>query len=494
MTQHERIHQSLARLGQSVTPAASFENDVMRRIGQLGPARPGRVGRTRRILMKSTIGVAACTLLAVGAWVVLGTATPSLYAQAVEAMEKARTIHIVGKSLQDGKMVKMMEAFYERDVGVAEFTYSKDQPYFRVDDGTHCWRRRGSGPVVRSRSRDPVGMPRKVFRATTELLKGQQDARRDAGGDRIIDGAACKQYVVLRSDGRFRALIWIDGRNRLRRFDKQQPSGSGWQTYRTLAIQYDVPIDRSRFQVKTPPGVTVLDAEQLLAQFAPAKAIFKKELMGLIFAVHDLQRCDNGMIFIVCSTRPSEAVVRELGAAEGISYGDFQLDSSWKRVAGKERYYQAIHIASLSYRGTEVRWVLLHPLGDWPQPMETCELSAYVYTGGKLQEKYTQAGQDWYKRFSPLAELPLPGQPVPLGEVIAKVHADALAAEPLEGNVGILEASRQDEQGRWSRRHRRPSELPPHQFAEEVQAELEHLEQMRQQQAQQRAASDKPGG
>jgi len=449
--------------------------------------------------MKATIGVAACIAIALGAWVVLGTATPSLYAQAVKAIEQARTVHAVGKRLQDGKMVKMMEAFYERGVGMAEYDYSEKHPFFRIDDGKYCWRRSGNGPLVQSKSEDPAGIVKKVVRATTRLLEGEENARREPAGDRAIDGAVCKQYVVLRSDGRFRALIWIDQKDRLRRFEKQQPKADDWETYQTVTVEYDVRIDRSRFQVKIPPAATVVNAEQVLAGFALEKAIFKKELMGLIFAVHDLQRCDNGMIFIVCSTRPCPAVIREFGPIRSHTdgsavYGDFQLDGSWKRVDGKERYYQPIRLANLYHDGMYVQWELLHPLGAWPQPMETCELSAYVYARGKLQEKYTQAGQNWYKRFGPLAELPLPGQAVPFGEVVGKIHADALALEPLDGQAWVIEASRQGPDGQWTTRYRRPSELPPHQFAEEVQGELEHLEQFRQQQAQRRAAGGKPGG
>lgn len=486
MTRDDQIREALTRVGRRVTPPESFRDGVMRRIDRAGLAPARRPGRTRRILMRSSIGIAACVAVGIVAWVVVGTAAPeTLYAQAIKAIEQARTVHIVGRELRDAKWVKAMEAFYERGVGVAEYGYGEGRSFFRIDDGKHCWRKTGSGPLVRSQSADTLGIVKKAFRSAAKALEGQQNVTRDPEGDRVIDGVDCRQYVLLWSQGRLRTLIWADDADRVRRFEKQRPAGDKWETYRVVEIRYDIPIDRSRFQVKTSPAVTVIDAEKLLAErFSLEKALFEKELMGLIFAVHELQHCDNGMIFVVCSLRPSEAVIRELGPIHSatmgsIVYGDFQLDSSWKRVDGKERCYQPIHLGSLQYDGMDAKWLLLHPLGAWPEGTTTCELSAYVYTRGKLQEKRTQAGLEWYQRFRPLAELTLPPIKLPLKEVIRAIYADVLATEPISKYAYLLEASRLGRDGKWTQRYRRPSAFTPEQFAEEVGREFEHLEQMR---------------
>ena len=495
MTLDESIQKSLSGLGELLTPPASFADEVMRRVDQLGPGVPGRTGRG----MRSSIGIAACITIGVVAWLVLGTAAPqTLYAQAIKAIEEARTVHMVGRQLREAKWVKAMEAFYERGVGVAEFSYGEGHSFFRIDDGKHCWRKTGSGPLVRSKSADTLGIVKKAFRSAAKALEGQQNVTRDPKGDRAIDGVDCKQYVLVWSQGRLRTLIWVDDRDRVRRFEKQQPAGDGWETYRVIEIRYDVPIDRSRFQVKTSPAVTLIDAEKLLAErFSLEKALFKKELMGLIFAVHELQQAEDGMIFVVCSLRPSEAVIRELGPIRSATmgskvYGEFQLDSSWKRVDGKERYYQPTTLGSLQYDGMDAKWMLLHPLGDWPEGTATCELSAYLYTRGKLKDKRTQAGLEWYRRYKPLTELALPPIKLPLKEVIRAIYADVLAVEPIGEGAHLLEASRLRPEGTWSRRYRRPSDFSLEQFAAEVQGELDHLEQLRREWRQRDKARSRP--
>lgn len=491
MTRDDRMDRRLERLGGMVTPPATFERDVMGRIDQLAPPGRRRPGRARRLLMRSSIGIAACLAIALVTWLVVSTAAPqTLYAQAIKAVEKARTVHLVGRQLRDGKWAKEVEAIYERGVGVAEYRYRGGKTVFRIDDGKHCWRRAGDGPVVQSRSAGLTltGIIKKLFRTTVEKIESQEDVIRDRTGDKAIDGVRCRLYVRRRPDGSTRKRIWIDNAGRLRRYELQRSGDGGWETCSEVTVRYDVPIDSSRFQPPIPADVTVLDAVKAIEKrFSLSDAAFFTEVMGLAFAVHDIQRCDNGMIYVACSLRPTAATVEKLGAIRSETtgvldtvYGDFQLDSSWKRVDGKERSYQVVRLGRAYHDGLQVQWVLLRPRGEWPKGTNTCELSAYIHTRGKLQQQRQRAGQKWWRRYRPLAVLPLPPEAAPLKKIVAGVYAQAVSLEPLPGNVYLREASRLGKDGRWMYRSRRPSEMTSEEFLGEVMLQFEHLEAMRQ--------------
>ena len=486
MTRDDRIREALARMGGLVTPPASFEDGVMRRIERRPGAPTLRFRRMRRWMMRSTIGAAACVLIGLVVWFGLVKAPETLYGQVLAAIEKVGTVHLVVKEHRDGQWVKLAEAWYERGVGCAEYEYRDNNVKMRIDNGTYQWSHRSDQDfAVRARSKGKLRLVEKTLRANARVLEDEKRFKRDPSGDKEINGVKCRLYVRTYPKKTTEVHLWIDGADRMRRWERRRQRDGKWETYQVVNVQYEVPIDRSRFQGKFGPSVRMIVATDLMeARFGLEKAVFKKDLMGLVFAVHELRRCDNGMIYVVCSIRPSQAVIRELGAISSVTmgrkvYGDFQLDSSWRRVNGKEWSYQPIRLGELYHDGVQVTWVLLDPLGAWPKDAETCELSVYAHTRGKLQEKRKQAGLEWWRRFRPLAELALPAEKLPLKEALEKVHADALAAEPLDGYVGLLEASRQRKDGTRSRVHRRPSEISPEQFADEIEREFEHLEQMR---------------
>ena len=500
MTPKDPIDQRLERLGAALTPPAAFQEDVMGRIDPLSLPGRHRRWRARRILMKSSIGIAACLAIALAAWLILSAVGGDpLYAQVIEAVGKARTVHLVGRQLENGTWTKEMEAFYERGVGVAEYGYRRDgKTELRIDNGKHCWRRTGDGPVVQSKSADLLGIIEKLFRMTVEGLTSREYTR-DPTGDRAVDGVKCRLYVRQRPGGSDRRRIWIDLEGRMRRWEEHRSAEQGWETCGEVTVQYDVPIDPSHFQPPVAPAATVLNAGGLLEeQFGLENAIFIKEVMGLAFAVHDIRRCDNGMIFAACSLRPLPETVRKLGAIRSETmgdtvYGDFQLDTSWKRVDGKERSYQPISLGTAYQDGLQIQWVLLHPLGDWPKETPTCELSAYVHTRGKLQQQRQQAGEKWWRRYRPLTVLPLPEEAIPLKRIIAGVYSQAVMLEPLAGPVYLNEAARPGKDGMWSSRCRRPSEMTPEEFLGQVLLEFEGLE-LRRQEWKRKAEAAKAGG
>jgi hypothetical protein len=284
----------------------------------------------------------------------------------------------------------------------------------------------------------------------------------------------------------------------MRRYEEQRSVEGKWETREEVTARYDLPIDRSRFQPPIAVETTVVNGAELLEKWLSLdKALFVKQVMGLVFAVHDIQRCDNGMILVVSSLRPAPETIKSLGPIRsetrgGAVYGGFGLSRSRKRVDGKERYYQPINLGSAYKDGVEIRWSLLHPLGDWPKDTATCELSVYIYALGKLAQQRRQAGEK-LRRYGPMTVLPLPDKATRLGKVIGGVYSQAVALAPLAERVCLREAGRHNSGMGLSYRLRRPSEITAEEFGRQVRLEFQRLEAMRQE-SKRKTEAPKAGG
>ena len=449
----DELQLQLDELGRRLGREASVVDRVMRRIDQMPEARSPRSHHLRRLIMKSSLGIAACAVVGMVAWLVFSiAATETLYAQVNKAIEEARTIHIVVKRLQEGQWVKHGEVFYERGVGVAEYSYRDGRTsYFRIDNGRNAWMKGRHGYIVRSTSSDPMGIVKKMFRQTTDILQGKRNATRDPNGDTIVDGVPCKLYVRTEpAMSGWKMRVWIDEKGFMRRYEKRHKRDGKWETYSIFEARYDIPIDRSLFALEDVPEIKVIDRDKLFeTKFSLEKALFKKETMGLICAVHELKRVEGDMIYLVTSIRPTAATIMEFGRIDPIAgggcstYGDFMIGTGWKRVDGGERSYQPVTIAQINNDGLSAQWTLLQRKGSWPEEVKDFELSASVYTRWELQERLKAEGKEWWQRFRPMTTLPLPEKETPLAIVVYRTYADAASLEPVVFSVRLSGSPRE---------------------------------------------------
>ena len=399
-----------------------------------------------RIIMRSrTTKLAAAAAIIIG---VLGLLVfygngETLYAQVIEAIGNARTIHAVSKRLDNGQWAKRTEIWYDQDRGIVETSWDKGKKiYVRIDNGKYMWKyRSGSNFAKRSKTVDPIGLARKVL--NVDSFKKQ--AIRDPSEDKVVDGIRYLAYIRSNPENTFRMLTWLDEAKRIRGWEKIRLLGSGqWETYCIGEVEYNVELNSEIFEPDFGEDVEIVEVDiKLDEHFDLEDALFIKEELGLIFSVHELARCDEGLIFAVSSIRPADAW-RDTARAEsgrlGVwHYGSFQFGSSWKRldIYGRGLSYQPISLAEVYQADVQVKWTLFLPQGFEPGGAEKCELEVYMYNHGALAKKRSELGLPTRERFKPIAVLPLPKESIALAEVMDEVYSTTNELEPFVASTRL---------------------------------------------------------
>lgn len=385
--------------------------------------------------MRPRYKVAASFLLlagSLGMFLYLLSTPQSLYAQALAAIYSARTIHVVGVDPRKGDD-KAYEIWYERGVGVNETAYYNGDKEVRIDDGTYQWRYSSAkNYAAQTMSTDPIGVVTKILNVDKFL----RTAVRDSAGDKEIDGFHCALYISSYPNNpeASQLLTWVDEDWRIRQFEELHLRDGKWITVELMKVDYDIPVDRKQFAADFGPGVNIKSfiAERSIENmFDLEDAMVTREVFGLVFAVHELKRCENGFVYVVSSIRPSQETIRELGPIISVKggpsdeYGSFGLKPPWTRDKQdyyEQRWYQPCDLAQISHNGIDVIWYILIPEGTWLEKAEQLELGAYVHTRGRLQKKLEEAGMKWFDQFNPLVTLPLPDKTSSLSETIKEVH------------------------------------------------------------------------
>jgi hypothetical protein len=392
-----------------------------------------------RIIMKSkTTKLVAAAIIVVALFLLFSKSQTTLYAQVVKALENARTIHVVSNAMIDGQWKKVVEIWYQKGIGEKRILWHRGKEDVRIDDGEHVWEyASGDDFAVQRKSTGHIQLPGEI-RDVQRYLKA---CERDATGDKVIDGFSCELYIATRQDDthRTRMMFWVDQQKRLRRFEEYVLQNGEWMADELGEVEYDTKLDPGIFTADFGVDIKVFEGDKILEEhFRLDKAIYVKEALGLIFAVHKVERCEGNMPYVVCSIRPTEETkrkVRSQGPAAW-NYGSFHLGSSWKWVdvsARRDRCYQPVNLAQIYDAGLQVRWELLAPMGSWPEHVDECELEVQISATGKLNQLRTQSGLSCRERFKPITTLPLPNEETSLAQVLKEVHLVATMLEPFVG-------------------------------------------------------------
>ena len=393
-----------------------------------------------RIIMKSRmtkLAVAAIVIIVV--LVVFNSSDPTLYAQVIKAAKKARTVHITGLSPKDGQLQIRNETWYERGAGIKTAWKRNEQDQLMLDDGDFRWEySQGNTFAVRHKSLGIDDLPREITEPGHYLNK----CTRDTSGDMIINGLLCKLYTGFysgKSDST-RLMFWIDQHNQFRRFEEKILEDGVWKTVEVCQVEYDIDFEESIFQPDFGSDIKIVKANDMLNKpFELEDALFKTEEMGLIFAVHELKRCQNDLIFTVTSLRPTEATRQEIKDKQSAAwnYGNYQLGSCEERIDDNWTGYSPRELAWIYHNGFLVRWTVFIPTGF--EKVDQCKFELYyLYARGKLAAKRKNAGLPDRIRFNPIATLPLPDTKVDLESQISNVYNLVKALEPIVGEKRLL--------------------------------------------------------
>lgn len=442
----ENIKQSIKKLNITASPElhdrvlGSLLNTMEESTKQPSAAKQSN---TWRMVMKGrfiTLSLAAIIMIGVIAFfIVIGNSQKTLYAQVMTALEKTNTCYVVGNRLRDGRWEKGIEAWYLHNAGVVEETWRDNKLLSkRIDNGQFMWLYRpGNNLVTRSESLDPLGVVANIL----DVRKITERVIVDPDNDKVVDGERYFAYVSSKEEDTHQILFWLDEMKRLREWEKRHVADNGqWQTYRAGRVEYNIEVESRIFAADFGPDVRIVELDKILDEyFSLDKAIFVREELGLVFAVHELKRCQGDLIYAVCSIRPT-GLTRKKVKSSGprvLDYGSFAVGNAWRHLDdyGRGRSFGPIRLAHAYHAGLDVRWVLFFPQGFEPEGPKECEFEIYLSTHGNLRKERTKDGLTIEQNFKSIAILPLPEEQVALQEVMDDTYYAIMELEPFVGST-----------------------------------------------------------
>jgi hypothetical protein len=313
-----------------------------------------------------------------------------------------------------------------------------------------------------------------------------------------IRGIACQAHVAeprVVNETRLRWVIWVDSQRRGQRSEEQRLVAGQWVADARCEVTYDRPLPDDRLKPRFGPGVEIVDLVEC-RPFNVKESLLQGTVLGLVVAVHEVERLDNGSVLLMWSIRPTQETLQQLGpityrpAAAINVYGDAVVESDWKQV----RWVKPMEIARWTLDGIQTNWTILMPRGVWAGPIQAIDLQFSVYSRGKLQQALRKDGQQWYVQKFRLGELSVPEKAVAMNKACRQVYERVAWAEAQCGDGlalrgrgrSLTEAEKQEHIAHGARRREleeafvmpwdyRPSRIAPEQFVKDVQANYERL-------------------
>ncbi len=366
-------------------------DDLLNQMHQAkGPHINTRQQNTWRLIMKSKItkfsSAAAIVFCVFGILVFFGNGK-TVYAQVKDAFEKAHSIHVVMTEVREGHWFKDNEIWYDCEQGVREEERYEKQTNIRIDNNQHEWRYTIGDKLVAQ-----IASYRSQDEWTKDLYEWLRfDHERMTSGDKVIDGIPCKMYTL--STGSEKVSVWVNEQHRILEFE-QEEQRNGQLIKSTATIEYDIEIDENLFLPEFDTDVEIVGPRELIEEVFPLEtAIFKRESLGFVFAVHEL-KFGNGFKYLVCSNRLTEQVRDEISIGHPWTYyGGFDLrgiyDESGMYLDTSD---EPILLAKMQHDGIQVDWYILIPSGSKAKQAYSCDVDVHINIANQLKEKLKAEG------------------------------------------------------------------------------------------------------
>lgn len=432
MTNKDRLDERLERAGTEISGQPSIVGDVMGRIQDRSVAPVSFGVRARRWLLRPAISVPLYVLLGVVVFAILSRESKPLYAQVIEALERARSVHMTVETWQDGRSNLAREAWWQDGVGLADYTYLGNECHVIIDNGEFEWRYAVGGDLVwrtPSLEERQKGLVSLAAGMGIKLMERSEPVR-DPSGDRAIDGVNCLKFAF--SDP-VSGSYWIDKSHRVRLFEVEYASFKV-----RVRLEYDIEIEPSRF---TPPpareGIEVVDTDEYLArQYSLGKSLFVREAAGFTFAVHELTRCGEGLLVCVSSIRPSEDYQPEISSADSVRrYGTFGARLP-EFVQGVPRIH-VLPLAEMAHNDLLVKWHLLIDQDAESLPGQYV-VNFYVTAHRDLERRLEAEGRPTVEWFDVTITAQEPSEPWSLEEALGEIHAKGRRLDPLVSYFSVV--------------------------------------------------------
>ena len=437
------IEKLLERLGNEWPDDGSIVGRVVQRI-ESTPVRKNSQ-QQRRLIVKSLFATAASVAIVASLWWGIAGSDNSLYAEVMTAVRQARTLHMIGyvQPKDADEPVKVTESWYDRGVG-----FRHEQPnYVRIGNKEHLWTLAKDRKVAtRSRSDGIEKATEPLFSEIEQFARGLQNEFEPYPiADRSIEGRACRAYLLTKLDrytdsslkaGRRRILIFLDEESRLVRSVIESRGGDDWRTESFSDLTYDEPINRSLFEPNFGDGIKIVDADAAFEEFVnlPA-AIHNEERHGLIYAIHRVERFENGGVLVMSSVRGTAETLKEFPLKKHqIQPGVFYVRGPATVMPAPQGHGSfGLELASAGHQGIDVRWCVLMPRGTPPNHFEVSPGRIKLDVGVTPLGEYAKSrhadekGVIHHMYWDVELDVPCPAKLPSLEEIANRVYTDHVA-------------------------------------------------------------------
>jgi hypothetical protein len=398
MKSKEEIEKLLESFGKAWPADSSLAERVVREI-QSGRMRPKSSNR-RRIIMKALIGIAGCVAIFVAIWWGAIDNHNSLYAQVMDAVHKARTVHVIHyfRPKPEAEPQKDMEEWYAKDVGFRREIYILGTSGIATNEAVWSYNKKQN---IASRSKsegiDKTAPPNFLDEIDQTAQHLQNEFERYPAGDKEIDGVPCKAFRLSKLDrytepmktwitsGKRQLLIYIDQQSRPIRSEDQTKENNQWNTNSYVSLVYDEPFDPALFRPNFGKDVKIVDADKMFDEFFDLKkAVYTEQRGGIIFAIHRIERFENGGVMFVSSVRGTEETLKKFPLTtfdetfRSRSMAEGPACNQWSHY-GADGFHKVL--AYGGYQGISVTWWAVIPPNAKPDYLEAAPNKIRLHVG-----------------------------------------------------------------------------------------------------------------
>lgn len=386
---------------------------------------------------KKILSVAASILLGLGVYFCeLGVNEQSLYAQVIAAIERVGTMHYSMETHRNGNLYSHRQCWYERGVGFKLSETIGDRQFTTIDDGVHTWSFQHGGKFVsKMKSYRDVNDPRSFNLDKfyfSRLLR--VDPQPNPAFDKVVDGETWRCFTATEKNSKLEC--WIDSRNLIQGGEARQQQDKEVSVTKVKA-EYDLNIDRSFFRPQLPPSAEVVDPRTYLGSlYSLDDAIYKQEAVGMVFAVHQLERFNDKWAYMISSTRLTAENRDKLEIDHPWHYfGDSSVENLWDRV-NQEPISSPLAIAKAKVGDLIVEW---HLLGVRQHDrLESCSLSICTSAANELA-KLLGDKESLSTRFEVNLDISADPGKLGLNEFVSAVHSQAERLTPILHHFSVYE-------------------------------------------------------
>ena len=349
----------------------------------------------------------------------------TLYARVLRGFEEANSFHVQSFDYEEGQPVLKSEIWYLRWHGTRIQHHAGDTVVDLYDNGRDQWQHtQGSDSAIVMRGQGSI-LPGEL----TETARYLKRCERTPAGDKVIDGDLCALYQATHEQTR--SMFWVDDQKRFRRYEEERLIDGQWEAVELVTILYEADVDPDWVTPQFGPSIQIIEPGSMLeTRYRLDTAIASKEIMGLDFAVHEVQR-HQGNLIVTCSVRPTEESLQQIDAAgqerhhPTEEYGSFQMTGWWRRKPNgdiESRHYAQVQLGRVVQNNVYYCWYAMRPTASWPGFENRLEVCGYVHTRRALAELRKQQNLQWYGNIRPILTIDLPEQEVSLDVLSDDLH------------------------------------------------------------------------